>query len=372
MIPSSRELGQIAGVVDHVLINNNSTHQNTQQKREELFSFQNVAQESTIRNQTEILKQQLYDLQSQILEANKRFQSEQGKLKLAHENIKLLTLQAEMKQIQKTTDQNTLQSLKHNCAKEQLVMLDQSCFSYHSLNLSQENQNKLLEKQIQQMQKQLELTNKKVINEQLKLRLANETIANLKAEVQKQVSSSESQYNPANKDFILKDKSETKNANPPVYQNINKQQNNKMILNQQSLLLRLALKQTLKEAGYEVETLSEKEICNTVHQLTLKEKRQLRFWDRIAQLCCRSKQQIVHFYRQTYKSRVYKNKPSQRVYVDNSEQQVCQQSDIQKAQIVSKTQKDGQVIIRKKGTQSGSQLISFALSRNRLSSRNCI
>ncbi|CAL6002017.1 Hypothetical_protein [Hexamita inflata] len=155
MIPSRRELGQIAGVVDHVLINNNSTHQNTQQKREELFLFQNIAQESTIGNQTEILKQQLYDLQNQILEVNKRFQSEQGKLKLAHENIKLLTLLAEMKQIQKTTDQNTLQSLKHNCAKEQHVMLDQSCFSYQSLNLSQENQNELLEKQIQQMQNSL-------------------------------------------------------------------------------------------------------------------------------------------------------------------------------------------------------------------------
>ncbi|CAL6002019.1 Hypothetical_protein [Hexamita inflata] len=115
-----------------------------------------------------------------------------------------------------------------------------------------------------------------------------------------------------------------------------------MILNQQSLLLRLALKQTVKEAGYEVESLSEKEICKTVYQLTLKEQRKLRFWDRVAQLCCRSKQQIVHFYRQTYKSCVYKNKPNQRVRVDKQEQLVCQQPD---------------------GTQSGSQLISFALRK---------
>ncbi|CAL6039743.1 Hypothetical_protein [Hexamita inflata] len=366
MIPSSRELDEIAGVVDHMFINENSAHQNTQPKREQLFQNQNIAQESTIGNQTEILKQQLYDLQSQILEANNRFQNEQCKLKLAHENIKLLTQPAEMK-ISKssTTDLRTIQSMQHNCAKEQHAMLDQSCFSYKTLNLSQENQNELLEKQIQQMQKQLELTNKKVINEQLKLKLVLETTANLKGEVQNQISSSVSKNNPTNQQDYnlkdLKDVSETlQNVNHPVQQIINKRQN---ILNQQQIL-RLALKQTLNEAGYEVESLSEKEIVKIVHQLTSKEKRQLRFWDRVAQLCCRSKQQIVHFYRQTYKSSVYKNKPNLRAQVDNQEQLiVSQQSDIQNSQKVNTTQKAGESVIIKKRVREShcSQRMLFAL-----------
>ncbi|CAL6108254.1 Hypothetical_protein [Hexamita inflata] len=392
--------------------------------------------EPEINIQTGILEQKARDLKTQIQIAITKFQDQQHKLKLAHETVKQLTAQSDMSVSQSTT--------KENIETVGVQIKNDDCLphSFEQPGQQHGDRKELLEQEIQHLQKQLELANKKVRNEQYKLNLVNETIANLicqnqqktseqntleaqqvscvqQESVQKDIqeSCSLSHQNLANDshlstqnqksnletsfnqlepvpcdhqgNFMHNSNSHTEpsqldhltsnNVQQPsqpqiqlahqddVLNESSQQGSSKQLSKQyssQQLLLRLAVKQTLKEAGYEVESLSEKEICKTVHKLTSKEKRQLRFWDRVAQLCCRSKLQIVHFYRQTYKSSVYKNKLNQRVQVDNQEQYVSQQSDIQNSQMANTTLKDGKVIIRKKRvrvSQIGSQLMSFAL-----------
>ncbi|CAL6108234.1 Hypothetical_protein [Hexamita inflata] len=392
--------------------------------------------EPEINIQTGILEQKARDLKTQIQIAITKFQDQQHKLKLAHETVKQLTAQSDMSVSQSTT--------KENIETVGVQIKNDDCLphSFEQPGQQHGDRKELLEQEIQHLQKQLELANKKVRNEQYKLNLVNETIANLicqnqqktseqntleaqqvscvqQESVQKDIqeSCSLSHQNLANDshlstqnqksnletsfnqlepvpcdhqgNFMHNSNSHTEpsqldhltsnNVQQPsqpqiqlahqddVLNESSQQGSSKQLSKQyssQQLLLRLAVKQTLKEAGYEVESLSEKEICKTVHKLTSKEKRQLRFWDRVAQLCCRSKLQIVHFYRQTYKSSVYKNKLNQRVQVDNQEQYVSQQSDIKNSQMANTTLKDGKVIIRKKRvrvSQIGSQLMSFAL-----------
>ncbi|CAL6039803.1 Hypothetical_protein [Hexamita inflata] len=368
-------------------------------------------QELEINIQTGILEQKARDLKTQIQMARAQFHDEQHGLKLAHETVKQLTAKSDKSISQSTPKENIWVQMKND---------DYLPHSFEQPGQQHGDRKELLEQEIQHLQKQLELANKKVRNEQYKLKLVNETIANFICQNQQKTSEQntheaqqvscvqqesyqkdiqesrrQSQQNLANDSHLSiqnqKSNLETSfnqlepvpcdqqgnfmhNSNSHIepsqsdqltsnnvqqpYQPQIQLDHQEDVLNEsgqqgstkqqskqyssQQLLLRLAVKQTLKEAGYEVESLSEKEICKTVHKLTSKEKRQLRFWDRVAQLCCRSKQQIVHFYRQTYKSSVYKNKPNQRVQVDNQEQLLSQQPD---------------------GTQSGSQLISFALRK---------
>ncbi|CAL6002003.1 Hypothetical_protein [Hexamita inflata] len=390
-------------------------------------------QELEINIQTDILEQKARDLKTQIQVARAQFQDEQHKLKLAHETVKQLTAKSDMSISQSTLKETVGVQMKND---DYLPLIFEQPGQQHG------DRKELLEQEIQHLQKQLELASKKIRNEQYKLKLVNETIANFICQNQQktaeqntlethvscvqqesyqkdiQESCSLSHQNLANDSHLSvqnqklnletsfnqlepvpcdqqgnlmhsnnqahiepsqSDQLTSNNVQQP-YQPLIQLDHQDDVLNEsgqqvcakqqskqyssQQLLLRLAVKQTLKEAGYEVESLSEIDICKTVHKLTSKDKRQLRFWDRVAQLCCRSKQQIVHFYRQTYKSSVYKNKPNQRAQVDNQEQLVNLQSDIQNSQKVNTPQKDGKAIIRKKRGKASpidSQLMSFAL-----------
>ncbi|CAL6108262.1 Hypothetical_protein [Hexamita inflata] len=301
----------------------------------------------------ELLEQEIQHLQKQLELASKKIRNEQYKLKLVNEVITNLICQNQ----QKTSEQNTLEThvlrtqqesyqkgIQESCSQSQQILANDS-------HLSIQNQKPNIEISYNQLEfVQLDQQDSCMHNNNQAHTISSQSDQLTSNNVQQ---SGFSLIQLDHQDDILNKSG----------QQVSAKQQGKQYSSQQ-LLLRLAVKQTLKEAGYEVETLSEKEICKTVHKLTAKEKRQLRFWDRVAQLCCRSKQQIVHFYRQTYKSSVYKNKPNQRVRVDNQEQLVCQQSDIQNNQKVNTTQKDGQVIIRKKrvrASQIGPQLMSFAL-----------
>ncbi|CAL6001987.1 Hypothetical_protein [Hexamita inflata] len=312
-------------------------------------SFEQPGQQHSDRK--ELLEQEIQHLQKQLELANKKVRNEQYKLKLVNETIANLICQNQLN----TSEQNKLET-HVSCVQQESYQKDiqESCsLSHQNLandsHLSIQNQKSNIETSFNQLepvpcdqQGNLMHSNNHTEPSQLDQLTSN----NVQQPYQPQI-----QLDP--QEDVL---------NESGLQVCAKQQSKQY--SSQQLLLRLAVKQTLKEAGYEVESLSEIDICKTVHKLTSKEKHQLRFWDRVAQLCCRSKQQIVHFYRQTYKSSVYKNKPNQRAQVDNQEQLVNLQSDIQNSQKVNTPQKDGKAIIRKKrgkASQIGPQLMSFAL-----------
>ncbi|CAL6039779.1 Hypothetical_protein [Hexamita inflata] len=301
----------------------------------------------------ELLEQEIQHLQKQLELANKKVRNEQYKLKLVNETIANLICQNQ----QKTSEQNTHEAQQVSCVQQESVQKDiqESCSQSHQnlandSHLSVQNQKSNLETSFNQLEP--------VPCDQQGNFMHNSN-SHIEPSQSDQLTSNNVQQ-PIQPQIQLDHQEDVLNESGQL---VSAKQQSKQYSSQQ-LLLRLAVKQTLKEAGYEVESLSEKEICKTVHKLTSKEKRRLRFWDRVAQLCCRSKQQIVHFYRQTYKSSVYKNKPNQRAQIDNQEQLVNLQSDIQNSQKVNAPQKDGKAIIRKKrvrASQIGSQLMSFAL-----------
>ncbi|CAL5984221.1 Hypothetical_protein [Hexamita inflata] len=60
--------------------------------------------------------------------------------------------------------------------------------------------------------------------------------------------------------------------------------------------LSFALKQILKQIGYQIEAASDKQICQFVDQISFYKKKQLKFWDRVSVLCQQSKQNIQEQY----------------------------------------------------------------------------
>ncbi|CAL6039805.1 Hypothetical_protein [Hexamita inflata] len=80
---------------------------------------------------------------------------------------------------------------------------------------------------------------------------------------------------------------------------------NKSVIPNPSKLLTCALKQVLKEDGHQVETATDKEIYLLVNQITLQQKKHVKFWDRVSVLCEKSKSQTRNWYQKIIHNKKY-------------------------------------------------------------------
>ncbi|CAL5984161.1 Hypothetical_protein [Hexamita inflata] len=267
MIPSSCQLDDKVDKVDIGNKIDNYLFINIQQSQIEL-------QDGKFGNLTDILQQCVNELKKKIQLVHEKFLNEREKLKQAYETIKQLSAQP--------VENNGTEPAFTKCNN-----ISSISFKYESMS---ENLNEL-QQLIQNLQKQLELENKKVLNEQFKLKLANESIMIFQRE-QQQVKNINDSDQIQEQDYQLE------------IVPINSQEKQLISCNL-SQQLNLAFKQVLMEEEYYIENLSEIEICQIVNKISPKEKRQLKFWKRVASLCNQSKNRIIQLYCTRYQKTFY-------------------------------------------------------------------